>query len=305
MKTVFSNNQVAHVWAQQNQSRGRGSSFFFEDDKIYSYGKHFCIARILPGGKVLFTTRTYGQSTSKHLSYTRQAVNHREVIHCFDPSEAPYVNMRHAMNVIESLIKESKLPRKREATRVSLRHQAYRVAQEANKYLEAVKDESGAELCAPIQIDKDDLENIEKQLEASEKLRQEVVAQRQASEKKNLLVKREQWRNHEIVVHTSLYKVPVALRITERGDEIETSHGARIPLFAAHKLWPAICSVKAKGVAYIPSDAQASMTRNIGHFTLNEIRADGSIRVGCHDIAYAEIEYIAKKLGLMKEEASA
>lgn len=47
-----------------------GPSFFFRGDTIYSYGQHFPIARHVTGTRgraaVLFTTRDYSKTTSKH-----------------------------------------------------------------------------------------------------------------------------------------------------------------------------------------------------------------------------------------------
>ena len=41
---------------------------------------------------------------------------------------------------------------------------------------------------------------------------------------------------------------------------------------------------------------------DLGGYKLTKIRRDGSIVVGCHDIPYAEIEGVAKELGLLKVE---
>src|SRR5512146_2854588 len=79
MRTVFSNNrEVAHVWAQQSQASGRGHNFYFDGPTIYSYGSHFPIARFVTNERderaVLFTTRRYSKSTSRHVSYAAQAL---------------------------------------------------------------------------------------------------------------------------------------------------------------------------------------------------------------------------------------
>jgi hypothetical protein len=73
-----SNSQVAHVWAQQRKESMSGSNFYFEGPTIFSYGRHFPIAKFIErkGKKaVLFTTRGYSPSTSKHISYHARALN--------------------------------------------------------------------------------------------------------------------------------------------------------------------------------------------------------------------------------------
>lgn len=86
MKTVFSNSELPHIWAAQNQTEGRaaGNSFFFRNRTIFSYGHHFPIATLLPGGRVLFTLRSYSNTTAKHIGRTRRAVSHLKFIYCRD-----------------------------------------------------------------------------------------------------------------------------------------------------------------------------------------------------------------------------
>jgi hypothetical protein len=87
-------------------------------------------------------------------------------------------------------------------------------------------------------------------------------------------------------------------RDSEGRDVIQTSHGAEIPVADARALWPVILSVKA---GERTSEDAARLVRRLGVYTLNEIRADGSIKVGCHDIAWCEIERMAVVLGLADE----
>lgn len=73
----MNNRQIAHAWAHQQKTNGKGSNFFFERDIIYSYGYHFPIAKVIAEKKlVFFTTKSYSVSTSKHMAYTRQAIPH-------------------------------------------------------------------------------------------------------------------------------------------------------------------------------------------------------------------------------------
>lgn len=92
MKTVFTDtNAIAHLWANklQTDARNSGSNFYFRNDEIYSYGSHFCIAKHVKNGcgedAVLFTERTYSNTTSKHIAIVRQASNHKNIIYCYNP----------------------------------------------------------------------------------------------------------------------------------------------------------------------------------------------------------------------------
>lgn len=80
MKRVFRNHdEVCHVWAQQTQSQGRAGNIFFEGKSIYSYGRHFEMARFVDDETVFITTRGYSVSTARHLSLVRRAVRHKTV----------------------------------------------------------------------------------------------------------------------------------------------------------------------------------------------------------------------------------
>jgi hypothetical protein len=92
MKTVFNNSELAHIYANQRQQHGRNSngSFYFEGKTIYSYGGHFPIAKIIANESgdncMLFTYRTYSNTTAKQISILRSATRQYKKIYCHTPS---------------------------------------------------------------------------------------------------------------------------------------------------------------------------------------------------------------------------
>lgn len=92
MKTVFNNSELAHIYANQRQQHGRNSngSFYFEGKTIYSYGGHFPIAKIITNDNglecMLFTYRTYSNTTAKQISILRSATRQYKKIYCHTPS---------------------------------------------------------------------------------------------------------------------------------------------------------------------------------------------------------------------------
>jgi hypothetical protein len=78
MKTVFnSHHGVCAAWVSAHRrgnksAWGSGSHIRFEGPVIYSYGHHFPMARFTDG-VILFTTRTYGATTAKHLNRAHRA----------------------------------------------------------------------------------------------------------------------------------------------------------------------------------------------------------------------------------------
>lgn len=70
----YNNSELAHRWvyASEHES-GKGSNFYFEGNKIYSYGSHFLIAS-KESSYYLFNEKEYSNTTSRHKSYTLQAI---------------------------------------------------------------------------------------------------------------------------------------------------------------------------------------------------------------------------------------
>src|SRR6185437_15270327 len=89
MKSVKDIATVAHHWANSVGQEAKASNLFFEEECIYSYGRHFLIARHVCNEEgehaVLFTRRTYSKSTSAHITLVRQASRHLDLIYVPDP----------------------------------------------------------------------------------------------------------------------------------------------------------------------------------------------------------------------------
>jgi hypothetical protein len=99
MKQNFTTSELPHVWATQLQESGKAGSFYFRGKTIFSYGYHFPIATV-DGDNVLFTKRTYSNTTAKHISKTRGAISHKNIIYCYDvPVNLTYANTEHTNNL--------------------------------------------------------------------------------------------------------------------------------------------------------------------------------------------------------------
>ena len=118
MKHVFTDiSTIAHLWANQLQEDARNGgwgNFYFKGDTIYLYGSHFPIAKHVEfNGKkaVLFTTRSYSNTTSSHISVVRQSCRHKNVIYCQNPDNSKEQNINDYIYRIEEVAKN--LPRAR------------------------------------------------------------------------------------------------------------------------------------------------------------------------------------------------
>lgn len=108
MKQITDAKNVCHLFAHQMQNelaqwqiekngcgfKTSNGSLFSVKNELYSYGYHFCMAKIyhiqsreLP--TVFVSNRTYSVTTSKHQRYLDQAINYMDVVYVAYPNEEP------------------------------------------------------------------------------------------------------------------------------------------------------------------------------------------------------------------------
>jgi hypothetical protein len=309
MRTVLDNNQqVAHYFANSVQSAGRGSNFYFETDRngdvlLFSYGRHFCVSRRLSADVFAFTTRRYGPSTAKHLAYARSALSHKTIVYCNDPASGAAFNKHEAQAAINAELRDAATERRiKQATRDGHKARALYLAEQFNAYLAALPESERVDVTP---FDVSGWEEMRAALIAEETRRAEEERQRKERKAAEEVEYRDAWRTDPTMYTQGMQNLPPALRLANKDPEgkagnmiVQTSRGAEIPVSDALKLWPVIVSVKAG--ARLADDA-LRLVRRLGVYNLTTIRPDGSIVVGCHDIAWCEIEYIAVALELIKE----
>lgn len=88
--------------------------------------------------------------------------------------------------------------------------------------------------------------------------------------------------------------MPALLRVSRDGQRIETSRAAFVPVSVCPMIWQVANACRDAGQSHDYGDT--GNAPRIGSFTLNKIHADGSITAGCHEIAFSELEYIARAL---------
>jgi len=75
----YSNDMVAHIWAQGNKDSGKSNNgqFYFEGRELYSYGSHYLAGFLMPDGTALLNADSYSPTTGKHMSYAARAVAYK------------------------------------------------------------------------------------------------------------------------------------------------------------------------------------------------------------------------------------
>jgi hypothetical protein len=292
MKTVFQNSEVAHIWAQNNQKEGRNSAnnIYFRNGEIFSYGSHFCMGKILQNGIVLLTNRTYSNTTAKHLSFVRYAVNHKETVYCAYPERSINENLKAFQSDMECLYEILNNSKKRQNTKENAIAQLVCIANNIDKYLSAMgadftsfsaqRNEGFEEIdlfyAYARQQDLNILNNQFERIEGERAERKRLQTEKAAKEAKERRIKWLKGENVSIWNENHIY-------LRAKDEIIETSKGAKVEIKAAKVLFERILQGKdVKGF-------------EIGHYTV--IGLNGVLTIGCHKIERKEINRLAKKLG--------
>lgn len=311
-KQVFNSHQeVAHIWASQSQEHGRANNIFFEGKIIYSYGKHFPVAKIYPDNHLcLFTYDDYSVSTNKHKSIIGSAIpKGYRIIYCLNPDGiSHHENKDSYVREIKSLYESWKNARER----------SWYYFKEQQQIIFDLND-----YCRFFEIGKP-LENYQNYIISKEKAREKDNYYREKREERERVKEEEKqrlkekilpwieilekdWINHDTnmktvaigygfggrdnksIFHT--FKHPemmergtiryfgfteTKLRVTKDGKKVETSMGAKVPYQAAKRLFEVYWNNR-------------NITgEKVGHFIVHE-KMDDSLVIGCHRINKTEI----------------
>lgn len=293
-KTVFPPNELAHVWAHlsleeiKDNREGRcAASFYFRGATIYSYGAHFPIAKHVMGKDstraILFTTRGYSNSTSRHIQKVRSASNHIETVYCYRPDNSHEQNFEAWKNEIESIAKNLANARKPE------------------KYLNAIDAElAQAQKYADffgIKFSK----SLQKAAKITSQGEWTKYAKKKADEAKRAKAQAERYlkkAHAESLANFYAFKNDRVssrdgfdyLRVNVEQARVETSQGIQIPIETGRRFYALAKRVIANGGC-------VDCTHKILDYAVKEISAE-FIQVGCHKVSIAECNRIAKQLNI-------
>jgi len=293
MKKVFSSHsECAHVWAQQSQDSGKSANMFFEGTRIFSYGYHYCIANFIKPNLVLINSKGYSNSTAKHHNHVLRSL--RNDIKSFSVPSVGWskydfqneIDHKENLAYFEGLIK-SNLEKAKTATKSTnwLINNAGFLHSDLVDYCNAFN------LPLPEKFNlSDDLITRAKKQEQKEneaRLKRELFEAKQNEAILNYALPA--WLNSEntfsfedkIYSSDKVGNLPNCyLRV--KGENVNTSKGANVPLKAAKVLFEMIKQGKdIKGW-------------QIGNYTV--ISLNGVLTIGCHKIERSEINRFA---GLM------
>ena len=279
MKNIFTNSDLAHTYANQSQPTGRNSngSFYFEDKTIYSYGRHFPIAAIVNNSQgieaMLFTFRTYSNTTSKQISIVRSATRQYGKIYCFNPNYSHEANFIEWINLAEM---EAFKLRKAKKPEIYL-NELGRLSNQVNAYAYYFGLEIPVTLQAVLSI-KDKQENLDYMSKKDEFLRIEK-AQKEKAQKIEYKEKLKKWFNFETSRVYSGLNLDF-LRIND--NRIETTQAVQIPLAMGKTLYKLI------------KNNNLTVGDKILQYSVNQV--GDIIKIGCHNFKRSYLLNFGSKL---------
>jgi hypothetical protein len=272
MRTVVSPQEVAHLFAQQSQQEAKnsGRSFYFYGTNIYSYGSHFCIAKFVDRSTLLFTERSYSNSTAKHINTVRHATSHIDKIYCAYPTGSHEQNYHYWLNEAEDIASKLKNARKPEIYLSQLANVKYKV----DRYKQYFK------IDMPITLEKAlsimNKTEVTEYLESKQKILDAEAKRKAKEQSKQHAVELKKWRAFE---KQSLYLRDGFDYIRRDDEKFQTSQGVNVPIEIGLRLYENIRS--------------AQVGDKFLSYTVNEVTKN-HIGIGCHKITFKEIDNIVK-----------
>ncbi len=293
-KQVFSTEEVAHLFANQlhDSARNPGGNLFIQDNAIWSYGRHFCIAKFVTNKvgerKLLFTTRRYSNTTAKQISIVRHATNHIDKIYCPDPSDYASANIENFAAKIKSELAGLVSAKKPEKYIEPAKY----VYEQLKKYCEFIGNDIPKQ--ATELIESADSGKYKEYLQGEKVRIEEEKAIREAEEVKQAKAMLAKWRKFK--TGRALFRRlgnRDYLRFNAETKRVETSQYVEIPEAIAKRAYNWIkTTIKTGGCS-------GECSYKIMDYEVKAV-TDKLVTIGCHEIDIKEIDKLAKQLGWTK-----
>lgn len=297
MRHVFTNAEIPHLWAHQAQAEARNSNgtLYFDGPTIYSYGSHFPIASHVSNERgeraVLFTIARYSVTTSAHCSAVASAIPANvpvfHVPHVRGTwSEAP----SHSDNTESYLSRISELLAKASRARTHREwheREALGLREELRRYIAFF---GLSDIAVPNSENLDALSSWIAAHEKEEQRRKDHAVRR--AEQRRRKEQRERIKRFRSGDPTVNYISGVSPMLRVKGNEVETSLGARFPVEHAFRGLALVRQVRESGQGYIHNGHAV----RLGPYIIDRIELNGTVHSGCHVVSWKEIERIAPQL---------
>lgn len=292
MKTVFTSDEIAHVWAHKSASHGKSpGAVSFNGDVIYSY--QTAMARhIEHKGKtaIILNVTSYSVSTSKHQGRINSAIHGLGMPVFRVDGQQMGAELRFTGDELFALYTEKAAQCLRDAEAPRIRPHTV----EAHKGRAAHNLEQARAVAQFFglrkKVDEKAIQRLATAKARAEKRERIAREKRDARERALQEGAYAAWLAGEPMpegVYLNARLFPVAFRV--EGDELVSTLGARVPLRAAMVAYRFAMSKRGQ------EWRENGETCPVGNYRLNAINEHGIV-AGCHRITWAELERLAPVL---------
>ena len=280
MRNVLPTSELCHKWANMEQESGRTSTgtLFFNRSTIYSYGSHFPIAKHIVNEQgqraILFTLRSYSNTTAKHISSVWMSCKNDDIIHCAYPNGTHDDNFKYWEQLAEqdgaSKLAKARKPEKYLTILAQIETTANLYASyfgieltETLKALLSIKDKTEFLAFADKKAEYLKAEQKKKETEQKRKFKEDI----------------KKWFNCETSRLYTNYKYDF-LRIND--DRIQTTQAVQIPLEIGKRLYQSI------------KNGSLKVGDKVLNYSVNGIGKE--IKIGCHTFKQSYLLKFGSKL---------
>ena len=284
------NQDIAHAFAYANaedRETANGASLYYENDTIYSYGRHFPVARKIRDRHgntqfVLFNDSGYSKTTSSHQSMVKAAL-FQETITVSDPEASPKglaKDLTDRMIDAAFFLSNAKGERRKKeylkeikiiSSHLLIIVDFYRIKSKLPKLIRDIYNMHGDDELIPFVTERAIKEK--KKLRAFIKKKQILIEKQREQEYQEELENIQRWKSFEIDSISLRLVGKSFLRVTAEG--VNTSQGISIPMAEAIRL---IQLIEVKQII----GAKVNDLYTVSAF-------NGLLQVGCHSIERAEV----------------
>lgn len=274
MKKVVKIEQVAHLWANQEQSEARNANnnFYFFNEVIYSYGRHFpiCAIKSINGENYYFLTkRGYSVTTAKHIHIVRWAIpDSRKIIYCFDVPVYGFNSDSNIKHLSAEIMETKKRAKKARTNKPYLENEALAQIYNLKRFCEL----TGSTL--PDMFTDNSTFDFEAYLSDEIEKERIELAHKKAQDKELSERQIQDFRSGNVY---SVYGLPFdLLRLSTDKTKVQTSRGVSVDIRPVKLLW---CMLKS---------GKDVIGRHVDNYTIQQV-TDKIIKVGCHTFEHKEV----------------
>lgn len=299
MRYTVKNSQAVHLWANRSQSHAKGTTVFFKRESVFSYGEHFEIGRHVTGTRgraaVLINSRSYSPTTSKHQSWVRRATRH---LTCFFVPLTSNNDPKAYFDYFVTQIRDTLITAGRARSNKEILLQcAKQYTMQANELAEFFGLRKRLTLPENFQqaIDnaKAETAKIERRTNAKLAKARRAAERQQEEYRKEAFLAVLDWQRGERASIPYLSLLPNVAYLRLSGETVQTSMGAEFPAEHGRRAYRILKALHARNQTFQSN----GKTIPVGHFKIDQLDEQGTIRAGCHTVEWCEVERLANVAG--------